>query len=87
MGTQLTAKVLFTRRLKRFLSALLLSVGIEGCLTTRDFGFGTCMEYTPMCENMICERDVKGCEVCTCSEDNTQDNDLLKPYPRAPRDP
>ena len=40
-----------------------------------------------MCENMVCERDVKGCEVCTCSEDNTKDNDLLKPYPRAPRDP
>ena len=36
-----------------------------------------------MCENMVCERDVKGCEVCTCSKDNTKDNDLLKPFPRA----
>ena len=64
-----------------------MSILLASCVTLKDYGFGECTEYTPICDHLICERDVKGCEVCTCSEDNSSDNDLLKPYPRSPRDP
>jgi hypothetical protein len=40
-----------------------------GCVTTKDYGQGKCTEYKPyLCwgGHMVCLRDNRGCQMCSC---------------------
>jgi len=56
-------------RVAGLVTVLLLLAG--GCATTKNYGAGNCTEYVPMCMtgDVICDRDQRGCEVCTCLND------------------
>jgi hypothetical protein len=54
--------------LRCLLGSLPLAAMLLGCVTTEDYGYGECREYSPVCifGEEVCEVDEKGCEFCTC---------------------
>ena len=60
----------------------LAAVSLSGCWTIKDYGLGECREYKPWCQGtthqMVCVKDQKGCEVCSCTEMNGEFP--LRPY-------
>ena len=39
-----------------------------GCVTTKDYGRGKCLEYMPTCAvgKLVCTTDEYGCRKCSC---------------------